>query len=80
MKSETETPEQYIPPGKVGRDKLLYMRDAQGKFTPIVINSIDATQKTITAFNFNTKTVETVEIKYYRFFENLECRAGILIA
>lgn len=71
MNSDKDMPRR-LPSRVVGPDKLLYAVDTNKVVTPIVINSLDPTARTITAFNFTTKTVQTLNIKDYRFFENAE--------
>jgi hypothetical protein len=71
MNSDKDIPRR-LPSRVVGIDKLLYAVDTKKVATPIVINSMDPTTKTITAFNFTTRTVQTINTKDYRFFENSE--------
>lgn len=76
--NKSTDPQRHVPLGVVGPDKLLYALDQSKSITPIIINSIDGTNRTITVFNFTTKTVQTLNTKDYRFFEIAETAVAIL--
>lgn len=71
MKTDTDIPV-HVPPGWVGPDKFLLARDKNGVVSQIVINSMEPAKNTITVFDCGSKSVKTLNITDYRFFEDLE--------